>query len=104
MSRSELRARDLVAEGLASGLLSPSEAAYWSAAVKDPCGCAEGLAAGLLVSGGAVCLRGRSWPSVVRTAVAGFGLGAVSGKVVGVARGLRLVRHQRAELGRRLAG
>jgi hypothetical protein len=103
MSRSEQQARAVIAEAVGAGSLSPAEAAYWSTAVKDPCGCAEGLAGGVVVSGVAVGLRGRSLPSVLLAGAAGFGLGAVGGKVVGVARGLPLVRHQRAELGRRVA-
>jgi len=51
MSRSEDQALADIDAAVASGVLSGREAEYWRAAVKDPCGCAEGLAAAALATG-----------------------------------------------------
>jgi hypothetical protein len=96
MSRSEDQALLAIERGIAAGM-SDREAAYWRDAVKDPCGCTEGLVGGLLAS---VALRpGVGWQAgIVR-----FIVGALIGKVVGVVRGLPLVRYQRSALDRRIS-
>jgi len=82
--------------------MSDREAAYWRHAVTDPCGCTEGLFGGLITG---VSLAGRpaSGGMATLSGVGGFVVGALAGKAIGVARGLRLVRYQRRALTRRVA-
>jgi hypothetical protein len=103
MSRSEDQALADVETVVAAGVMSGREAEYWRAAVKDPCGCAEGLLGAALAAAAAAAVRHDSLGEVVVSGTVGLAVGAVAGKVLGVAKGLHLVQHQRAELGRRLA-
>jgi hypothetical protein len=103
MSRSETRATAVVDDAAAAGVLSVREADYWRRAVKDPCGCAEGLAAATLASAAVTVVRHDSLREVVLAGATAFAVGAVVGKMIGVAKGLPLARHQRSGLDRRLA-
>jgi|GEM_PF-5871417 len=103
MSRSEAQALGLVAEAVTSGVMSDREAQFWREAVRDPCGCREGLILGVVAAVGTTLSRPGAMAPVLVRGVAGFVVGALSGKVYGVAQGLRLVRHQRAELAHRVA-
>lgn len=103
MSRSEDQALAVVDEAAASGILSRREADYWREAVKTPCGCAEGLVGAGLGAAAAAAVRHDSLAEVIVSGTVGLVVGAVAGKVYGVAKGLHLVRHQRTELGRRVA-
>lgn len=100
MSRSEARAFEAIDRGLAVGM-TEREAAIWRQAVTDPCGCIEGLGLGMLI---ALAGRNRALGGHRgRGTVLGFLAGAAVGKVIGVTRGLPLVKYQRAELDRRVA-
>ena len=103
MSRSERAALALVEDAVRDGM-SEREAAHWREAVADPCGCAEGMVGGLAlgaVTAAAVLPAGPV--GVLLLGGAGFAGGAILGKVVGVARGLRLARFQREQLAQRAA-
>jgi len=100
MSRSERAALALVEDAVRHGM-SEREAAYWREVVADPCGCAEGMAVGVVGAAAAAVAAGGP-VSLVVLAGAGFAGGAVVGKVFGVARGLRVVRFQREQLAQRV--
>jgi len=103
MSRSEDQALADIDAAVAAWVLSGREAEYWRAAVKDPCGCAEGLAAAALATAAAAGVRHDSLGEVIVSGTVGFAVGALAGKLFGVAKALPLVRHQRIELRGRLA-
>ncbi|CAN5742997.1 hypothetical protein BH24ACT5_BH24ACT5_27250 [soil metagenome] len=96
MSPSEAAALVAIERGVAAGM-SEREAEMWREAVRSPCGCAEGLALGLLVALGSGCVASKRAAKLI-----GFAVGAAVGKVIGTVRGLPLVRFQRAELDRRV--
>ncbi len=103
MSRSEDQALAVVDRAVAAGILSRREADHWRAEVRDPCGCAEGLVGAGLAGVAAAAVRHDSLGELLVSGTAGVAVGALAGKVLGVARGLHLVRHQRTELRRRVA-
>jgi hypothetical protein len=96
MSPSEAAAAEAIDRGLALGM-SEREAAMWREAVRAPCGCAEGLALGLIFGLGSRRVVKRRYAKLI-----GFTLGAGVGKIIGTIRGLPLVRFQRNELDRRI--
>jgi hypothetical protein len=100
MLRSETLALREIDRGIEAAM-SDREAAYWRQAVADPCGCTEGLLGGL-ISGVSLARRPVYGGTRMRVGIGGFVVGALAGKAIGVARGLRLVRYQRQALTRRV--
>ena len=100
MLRSETLALREIDRGIEAAM-NEREAAYWRQAVADPCGCTEGLFGGL-ITGVALAQRPVNGGMRIGIGIGGFVAGALAGKAIGVARGLRVVRYQRQALTRRV--